>query len=219
MSKYVARIVMCACSLAVAFCAAPVAANAQNIKAPEPDARPLARAADGAASAGPVVTPPNGYVIGPEDHLSIIFFADKDMSSDVIVRPDGKISLALLNDVQASGLTPDQLREVISEQAKRFIQSPRATVIVRAINSRKVFITGAVEKPGSYPLSAPTTVLQLIATAGGLKEYADGRKIKVIRAEADGRSATHDFNYKDVVTQGNMKQNIALMPGDTVVVP
>ena len=179
-------------------------------------AAPVA-AADGVA--GTAITPPPGYVIGPEDQLSVIFFHDKDMSADVIVRPDGKISLALLNDIQASGLTPEQLREKISDEAKRFIQNPNATVVVRQINSRKVFITGAVEKPGSYPLSGPTSVLQLIATAGGLKEYADGRKIVVIRNEAAGRSVAHNFNYKEVVGQRNMKQNIDLLPGDTVVVP
>jgi polysaccharide export outer membrane protein len=129
------------------------------------------------------------------------------MSAEVTVRPDGKISLPLLNEIQAAGLTPEQLRERISEEAKKYIQDPKATILVRQINSRKVFITGAVEKPGNYPLYGPTTALQLIATAGGVKEYADSRKIVII------------LNYKEVVSQTNMKQNIELRPGDTIVVP
>lgn len=164
------------------------------------------------------VAPPADYVIGPEDQLSIVFYRDKDMSADVVVRPDGMISLPLINEVKASGLTPEQLRQRLMTEAKRFIQDPNATVVVRQINSRKVFITGAVEKPGTYPLIGPTTVLQLIATAGGVKEYADTKKIVIIRSE-NGAQVTFNFNYKDVVSQKNMKQNIELRPGDTVIVP
>jgi polysaccharide export outer membrane protein len=173
-------------------------------------------AAPKAAPATAVVPP--GYVIGPEDQLSIVFWRDKDLSSDVIVRPDGKISLPLLNDVQASGLTPEQLRRTVTEAAKRYIEDPTATIVVRQINSRKVFITGEVEKPGTYPLGGPTTVLQLIATAGGVKEYADREKIVILRRE-NGQEVGYRFNYKEVVTQKNMKQNIELRPGDTIVVP
>jgi polysaccharide biosynthesis/export protein len=162
--------------------------------------------------------PPADYVIGPEDQLTVVFFHDKDMSADVVVRPDGKISLPLLNEVQASGLTPEQLREKVSEVAKQFIQDPKATILVRQINSRKVFITGAVEKPGNYPLFGPTTALQLIAIAGGVKEYADSKKIIIIRNEG-GSPVTYRFNYKEIVGQMNMKQNIELRPGDTIVVP
>jgi len=164
------------------------------------------------------VLPPADYVIGPEDQLSIVFYQDKDMSADVVVRPDGKISLPLLNDVQASGLTPEQLRQRLITDAKRLMQDPKATVVVRQINSRKVFITGAVEHPGNFPLMGPTTILQLIAMAGGIKEFADAKKILIIRSEG-GRPETFTFNYRDVVSQKNMTQNILLRPGDTVVVP
>lgn len=165
------------------------------------------------------VVPPPDYVIGPQDQLSIIFWRDKDLSVDVvIVRPDGKISLPLLNDVQASGLTPEQLRENVTEAAKRYIEDPNATVVVREINSRKVFITGEIDKPGTYPLAGPTTVLQLIATAGGVREYADRTKIVILRTE-NGKQIGYRFNYKEVVEQKNMKQNIELRPGDTVIVP
>jgi polysaccharide export outer membrane protein len=157
-------------------------------------------------------------VIGPEDQLSIVFWRDKDMSADVVVRPDGKISLPLLNDVQASGLTPEQLRQKITEQAQRFIEDPNASVVVRQINSRKVFITGEVAKPGTYPLAGPTTVLQLIATAGGVNEYAHSDRVVVLRNDV-GRQVSFKFNYKDVIEQKNPQQNIQLHAGDTVVVP
>jgi polysaccharide export outer membrane protein len=167
---------------------------------------------------GTAIAVPPDYVIGPEDQLSVVFFQDKDMSADVVVRPDGKISLPLINEIQASGLTPEQLRENVSAEAKQFIQDPKTTIVIRQINSRKVYITGAVEKPGTYPLMGPTAVLQLIATAGGVKEYADTKKILIIRKEK-GRQVTYNFNYKEVVSQKNMSQNIDLKPGDTIVVP
>src|SRR3954470_14257147 len=191
---------------------APMAAQAQQ----PPSGGTVA--AQPAATDSVGVTPPPDYVIGPEDQLSTVFYHDKEMSADVVVRPDGKISLPLLNDVQASGLTPDQLRQGIITSAKRLVQDPNATVVVRQINSRKVFITGAVERPGSYPLIGPATVLQLIATAGGVKEYADAKKIIIIRNEG-GKQVTFNFNYKDAVSQKNMAQNILLRPGDTIVVP
>jgi polysaccharide biosynthesis/export protein len=172
----------------------------------------------GAAASGTVVKPPPDYVIGPEDQLSVLFWVDKGMSADVIVRPDGKISLPLINEIQAAGLTPEQLRQSISAEAKRFVQDPNATILVRQINSRKVFITGAVERPGPYPLMSPSTVLQLIATAGGLREYADSKRILIIRNEG-GRTVTFKFNYREVVAQKNLKQNIELRPGDMVLVP
>ena len=164
---------------------------------------------------------PANYVIGPDDVLSVVFWRDKDLTSDVVVRPDGKISLPLLNDVQAGGLTPDQLREAVCTAARRFIEEPSVTVIVKQIKSRKLFITGQVEKPGSYVLSGPTTVVQLIAMAGGLKEFADGRKILIMRTTtaASGRQVGFPFNYEQVLTGKNLAQNIELKPGDTVIVP
>lgn len=165
------------------------------------------------------VSPPAGYVIGPEDELSIVFFHDKDMSADVVVRPDGKISLPLINEIVASGSTPESLRERVQAAAKGYMKDPNVSVVVRRINSRRVFITGNVEKPGTYPLIGPTTVLQLIATAGGVKEFADTKKILIIRTEANGAQVPRTFNYKDVLAGKNMAQNIELKPGDTVVVP
>lgn len=201
---------MCSSALGSAW-AAP-----QNASAP-PAATNGGRTA-GAPALPAGVTPPAGYVIGPDDQLSIVYWREKDMSADVVVRPDGLISLPLLNDVQASGLTPDQLRQTIAKGAAKFIEDPTVSVVVKAINSRKVFITGQVAKAGPYPLAAPTTVLQLIATAGGVSEYANKKKIVVVRKE-NGKEITLPFNYEDVMKGKNMAQNIELKPGDSVIVP
>jgi len=165
-----------------------------------------------------VVVPPPGYVIGPDDQLSVNFFQNRDMSADVVVRPDGMIALPLIHDVQAGGLTPDELRVRINAEAKRFVQEPNATVVVRQINSRKVSIIGAVERPGVYPLPGPTSVLHLIAAAAGLKDYAHAERIAILRTES-GRQISLKFDYKEVLAQKNLEQNILLRPGDIVVVP
>ena len=181
----------------------------------ERTASPTTAATTGAAAAA---APPPGYVIGPADVLSIVFWRDKEMSAEVTVRPDGKISLPLLNEIYAAGFTPEQLRDKVTKAAERYIDDPNATVVVREINSRKVFITGSIEKPGTFTLAGPMTVLQLIAMAGGLKEYADKSKIVILRSE-NGTSTGFRFNYKQVVEQKKMGQNIELKPGDTVIVP
>ncbi|PYR58368.1 MAG: sugar transporter [Acidobacteria bacterium] len=164
------------------------------------------------------ITPPAGYLIGPDDHLAINFWRDKELSADVIVRPDGRISLPLLNDVDAAGLTPEALRLRLVEEAKRFVTDPTATVIVTEIRSRRAFITGNVEKPGAYMLNTSMTVLQLIASAGGLKEFVGGRNIVVVRTEG-AQHARFSFDYQAVVKGRNLQQNIELRPGDTVIVP
>jgi polysaccharide export outer membrane protein len=177
----------------------------------------------GTASPVPAVSPsvvvPPGYVIGPDDILTVVYWRDKEMTTDVAVRPDGKISLPLLNEIQAAGLTPADLRERITVESKKFIEEPNVTVVVKQINSRKVFITGEVAKPGPYPLTAPTTVLQLIAMVGGLREYADSKKIAVVRTDKTGKQTMFRFNLKDVIAGKNLSQNIELMPGDTIIVP
>lgn len=161
---------------------------------------------------------PPGYVIGPDDVLTIVFWREKDLSTDAVVRPDGHISLPLLNDVPAAGSTPGELRERIVTEAQRFVEDPSVTVVVKEIKSRKVFITGEVEKPGAYLLTAPTTVLQLISMAGGLREFADSGKIVVMRT-VKGTPTMLKFHYGWVLQGKNLRQNIELKPGDTVVVP
>ena len=202
------------CLICCGSCAVDAFAQASSA----PAAGPVKPAA-GAPALPAGVTPPSGYVIGPADQLTIIYWREKDMSADVVVRPDGMISLPLLNDITASGLTPDQLRLAITQGATKFVEEPTVSVVVKAINSRKVYITGQVAKPGPYPLGGPTTVLQLVATAGGVAEYANKSSMIVIRPEAGGKQTTFKFNYEDVLKGKNLSQNIELKPGDTVLVP
>jgi polysaccharide biosynthesis/export protein len=161
---------------------------------------------------------PSDYVIGPDDVLNIVFWRDADMTQEVTVRPDGNITLPLVRDIKAAGLRPEELREVITKAAAKFIADPNVTVVVKDIKSRNVFITGLVGRPGPYPVSGQMTVLQLIAVSGGLTEYADGKNITIVRIE-NGKTNVMKFNYNDVARGKNVVQNVVLRPGDTVVVP
>jgi polysaccharide export outer membrane protein len=171
------------------------------------------------------ISPPADYVIGTDDVLIVVFRREKDMSAEVVVRPDGKITLPVLNDIQAAGLTPDQLRVNLTEEAKRLVEDPNVTVAVKQINSRKVFITGQVRAPGAYPIGARMTIVQLIAMAGGLTEYAKQKDIVIIRdvpagmAKPGAKPITFRFNYEDVQKLKNLASNLDLKPGDTVIVP
>jgi len=198
-------------TLLVVPCLGAAAAASQQAPAPSTPSGTSTPAPAGVAL-------PPGYVIGSDDVLTIVFWRDKDMSAEVVVRPDGHISLPLLNDVQAAGLTPDQLRVQLEQAAAKYVAEPNATVVVKTINSRKVYITGNVIKGGEFPLNGELTVLQLIALAGGLQEYADSKNIVVTRKE-NGKDRYFKFNYKDVMKQKHVEQNITLKPGDTVIVP
>ena len=196
--------------------AQPSSPQAPAQAVPQVEAPAAVAAVPSAAPSGVAV--PAGYVIGPDDVLDVLYWRDKDMSAEVTVRPDGKVTLPLLNDVQASGLTPEALRVYLMNAAAKFVEDPNVTVVVKAINSRKVFVTGMVAKPGPYSLSAPTTVMQVLAMAGGIQEFADSKNIIVMRT-VNGQPVAFRFNYKDVLKRKNLKQNIELKPGDTVVVP
>jgi polysaccharide export outer membrane protein len=172
-----------------------------------------------AAAKTPAAPPPGDYVIGPDDVLSIVFWRENDLSADVVVRPDGRISLPVLNDVVALGLTPEQLRQRLTEAANRFVEDPNVSVVVKEIKSRRVFIMGQIAKAGPYSLMAPMTVIQLIALAGGLSEFAKQDEIVILRQDASGDQSTLRFNYRDVMKRKNLRQNIQLQPGDTVIVP
>jgi polysaccharide export outer membrane protein len=163
-----------------------------------------------------VATPP-GYIIGPDDLLSVRFYGDTSMSADVVVRPDGKISVSLLNDVQAAGLTPEQLNDALEKAASKFVTDPDVTVIVREVRSRKVYVIGQVAKPTPIPLNTDMTVLQALATVGGLLEYADKGNI-IITREENGKQQRFRFNYNEVLAGKNLQQNIQLKPGDTILV-
>ncbi|MBZ5561086.1 MAG: polysaccharide biosynthesis/export family protein [Acidobacteriia bacterium] len=160
----------------------------------------------------------SSYIIGPQDVLDINVWKEPEVSRTVPVRPDGKISLPLLNDVQASGLTPMQLQATITEGLKKFITGPQVTVIVREINSRRVYVLGEVARPGAFPMIPNMTVLQALSTAGGFGQFAKLNGIYVLRTE-NGKQMTYPFNYKDVVRGQRAEQNIVLRPGDTIVVP
>jgi polysaccharide export outer membrane protein len=204
--------------LALTIALAPMLAQAQG---QVPGAAAQSAPASAVAVAAPRPTDPvlpPGYIIGTDDVLSIVYWKDKDMSADAKVRPDGRIALPLLNEVQAAGLTPEQLHKNLTEESKKYMEDANITVVVREINSRKAFITGEVNKPGPYPLTSPTTVMQLISMAGGLRDYANAKKIMIMRRE-NGRQISLAFNYKDVAGGKKLEQNIELKPGDTVVVP
>lgn len=158
------------------------------------------------------------FLIGPEDVLGVVFWREPDLSGDVTVRPDGFITLPLVGEIQAAGQTPGDLRLQIAAAASKFIADANVAVIVRTIKSRRVFVTGKVTNPGGHPLVGPMTVLQAIALAGGLTEYADAKNITILRNESTG-VARFKFNYKDVSRGKKLEQNILLHPGDTVVVP
>ncbi len=194
----------------------PVLAQAPQPGVPAQSMPPEAAAVAAPRPGDPVVPP--GYVIGADDLLSIVYWKDKDMSADAKVRPDGRIALPLINEVEAAGLTPGQLQLKLTEESKKYMEDANITVVVREINSRRAFITGEVNKPGPYPLTSPTTVMQLISLAGGLRDYANSKKIMIMRTQ-NGQQISLPFNYKDVASGKNLKQNIELHPGDTVVVP
>jgi polysaccharide export outer membrane protein len=165
-----------------------VASTAASQQPPATDPRTAPKATKTAPAAqSPTlptgVTPPADYVIGAQDVLAVAFWRDKEMNADVTVRPDGKISLPLINELQAAGLTPEQLRASIAEAASKYIEDPTVSVVIKDIRSRNVYITGAVTKPSTYPLIGEMNVLQLIALAGGLLEWADSKNIVGIQTE------------------------------------
>jgi polysaccharide export outer membrane protein len=192
--------------------------SAQSPPAAPQGTAPKPTAQNGGVPTQPALTLPAGYVIGPEDVVSVLVWRNQEMSGDFVVRPDGQITMPLMNDIKAAGLTPEQLRAELTKAASKFLEEPSVTVGVKAINSRKVYITGMVEKRGAYPLTGPTTVVQLISIAGGLLEFADSKKIMIVRTE-DGKQVAYKFNYKDFAQGKNLKQNIELKPGDQVIVP
>jgi polysaccharide export outer membrane protein len=158
------------------------------------------------------------YKIGPQDLLKIDVWKEEQLTRTVPVRPDGKITLPLLKDVQAAGLTPMELASVISDQLKKYITNPHVTVSVTEINSRRVYVTGEVSKSGAYALLPHMTVLQALSSSGGFTQFARVKNIYVLRTE-NGKQVKMPFNYKEAVSGKNPEQNIELLPGDVIVVP
>jgi polysaccharide export outer membrane protein len=169
--------------------------------------------------AAPTPKTDENYVIGLQDVLSVFVWREPELSvREVAVTPDGKISLPLINEVQASGLTTKQLREQLAEKLKDFVASPNVSVVVLKSLSQSVTIMGEVGRPGAYGLGAPMTVLDLLARAGGFTEMAKRKEIKIVRNEG-GKTVQFLFNYKEAIKGKKLDQNITLRNGDIVLVP
>jgi len=188
-------------------------------KQPEPSTRgQKSGTPDGSAAAAQSSPNDADYKIGPQDVLRVDVWKEPDISRAVPVRPDGKISLPLLKDVQAAGLTPMELAGVIRDGLKDYLTDPQVTVTVSEINSRRVYVTGEVTRAGAYPLLPKMTVLQILSTCGGFTPFANTKKIYILRTEK-GKQVKIPVNYKDVLSGRSPENNIVLQPGDTVVVP
>ena len=173
---------------------------------------------DAGAATQKVATQDPNYIIGPQDVLDISVWKEPEVSRVVPVRPDGRISLPLLNDVQAAGLTPSQLAAQITTSLKKFVTDPQVTVIVSAINSQRVYILGEVTRPGAFPMLPGMNVLQGLSSAGGFTQFAKTKSIYVLRMQ-DGKQQKFPVNYKEVISGKRPDQNISLKAGDTIVVP
>ncbi|MEX2263981.1 MAG: polysaccharide biosynthesis/export family protein [Bryobacteraceae bacterium] len=197
------RIGICLCLAAAAL------AGQEKQTDPPPGETP---AAESVAPASAV--DPKSYVIGPEDILAVRVWREPELSGQFPVRPDGKISLQLVNEIQAAGLTPEKLSGTIAEGLSKYMTRPEVSVAVLTVNSKKFYISGEVNRPGVFPLLNRTTILQALTNAGGFRDFANTKKIVVLRG-----SERFKFNYKDVIKGKKMEQNIQLENGDHIVVP
>jgi polysaccharide export outer membrane protein len=190
-----------------------------EMKGVSPDAEPNVRVQTQPAPAEPGQQDLPDYHIGAGDVLKISVWREPDASVDgVAVRSDGKISLPLIREVFALGLMPSELEQLLTREFSRYINNPAVTVIVKEINSQKVYLVGGVVRPGSLPLRTPMTVLQVLAEAGGLTDYAKRKKIYILRKDAGQESRIY-FNYEAVLKGESPEQNISVRAGDTIVVP
>jgi polysaccharide export outer membrane protein len=202
--------------LMVAFFAPALFSPAQDKMPSAPDtAKPAAPAVPAPTATAPAV--PDSYVIGASDVITVSVLKEPTVSSSLLVRPDGMISMPLLGDVKAAGKTPLQLADEITVKLKKFIQDPNVTIIVNQTNSKKVYLIGEVGKTGPVEMTPDMTLLQAIATAGGLTPYANSRKIYILRSEG-GKQQKIPVQYKQAL-RGDGTLNLALNPGDTIVVP
>ncbi len=177
----------------------------------------LAQGGQGGEVNDPIPGPP-AYVIQPNDLLEIVVWGEPDISRTVLVRPDGRISVPLVQDLQASELTPVELKEQMENRLKEYVEAPNVTVIVEAIQSYKVYVIGKIQNPGGIVVEKPITVLQALSLAGGFQDYANESDISIVRTL--GRDhLVFEFNYKDVIKGKKAEENILLRSGDVVVVP
>ncbi len=180
--------------------------------------KPDVKAGSKPAAGGVSSDDPQIYHIGVEDELGISVWHEPDLSSNVVVRPDGMITLPLLNDLKVTGMTTRELQDILSEKLKDYIKEPQVTIIVRQIRSRKIYLLGEVVRPGTYQLNNSKTVLQLLAEAGGPGPYAKVGSIFVIR-QTNGTQVRLPFHYKKAMSGARASDDIVLQPGDMVVVP
>lgn len=157
---------------------------------------------------------PKTYVIGPEDILLVRVWREPELSSAVQVRPDGKITMQLIGELHAAGLTPEELKNKIVEALQEVIIKPDVFVSLQSVQSRKFYITGEVNRSGSFPLVVPMTILEALTNTGGFREFANTKKISILR-----KGKTLKFNYNDVIKGKNMQQNVLVEPGDYIYVP
>jgi polysaccharide export outer membrane protein len=204
----------------VMACLAAGGTRASSERRPAQDKQEEAKGAKSQTTATPVQSAGEdpAYKIGPQDVLKIDVWKEEQLTRTVPVRPDGKITLPLLNDVQAVGLTPMELAGVISDQLKKFINGPQVTVSVAEINSRRIYVNGEVTKAGAFALLPHMTVLQALSSSGGFTQFARVKNIYVLRTES-GKQIKMPFNYKEAISGKNVAQNIELQPGDVIVVP
>jgi polysaccharide export outer membrane protein len=189
--------------------------QAPQTEAPKPQAAkpPEASAPKTPEEARPMAVDPKTFQIGAEDILFIQVWREQDFTRQAIVRPDGKITMPLIGELQAEGLTPDQLTVRLTESLTKFLNNPQVNVTILAVNSKKYWVNGEVNRPGSFPLAVPTRVLEALSNAGGFREFANLKKITVLR-----KGQLLKFNYKDVIKGKHMEQNILLENGDFIIV-
>jgi len=209
--------------LVIASAMIAVSAMAQDPKktteTPAVESRTPVRSAQPAARQGNSQVDSKTYVIGESDVLDVDVWKEKEISRAILVRPDGKISLPLIGEIQASGMTPLQLQDDIAQRLKGFLANPEVTVIVTDPRSHHFNVVGEVAKPGTFPLTESMTVLDAIALTGGFRDFAKQTKIYVLRPMPDGTRARLPFNYKDAIKGKNLQNNVTLKSGDTIVVP
>jgi len=183
----------------------------EQVQPVKPAAEP---AKEALAEAAPAAVDPRTYVIGTDDVLLIRVWREPEHSGLVTVRPDGKITLPLIGDIQAGGLTPEKLDAEVTRALSKYINDPDVIVSVQAVRSKRYYVTGEVNRPGAYPLAAPVTVLEALTLAGGFRDFANKKNITILRG-----NQRFKFNYNDVVKGKNPGQNITLQHGDYIIVP
>jgi polysaccharide biosynthesis/export protein len=210
----IAVIVLAACTMIVA---SPGAAQ-DNSQSEKPQSGGEAAKTEAVEPVKPMAVPasvdPNSYTLGPDDVIIVRVWREPDLSGTMAVRPDGKITLPLISEVKAAGLTPIQLGDQIKQALSKYVNNPQVIVAVQSVRSKRYYMSGEITRPGAYPLASPVTVFEAVTLAGGFREFAKKKKITIIRGAQRFR-----FNWNQVVKGKNLEQNIHLQNGDQVIVP